>query len=466
MWHGDFSVVSLQIPPRSDNVASTIAYESIAKELKQSKPIPPPQEFIHWLENVKCAEPNTVKLYKIDIGKFLRCMELFEPGKTPRLEMAYDSSACTDFFTVLKHIYHKSTITNFHNALQAVRKFLRFHDRVPASYASRLEGFATMAQVAQAAKKKDLRLKRQHLQSKGKSNIMTLFYRRFYHGPIWTKVFRILNRLKAQVDSKKPVKKLSKSDLYLLNSCLIGACTITNFKRPGNFTQIKFNQAWEELLKAVRKFERKFPSTSMVLGKGRLDRQFCFPAVLMIDDSVKTSNVEYAVLLHPRDVYAAFLYAKYARPNGPQPPSTESFFINSRGGSLGQNVCRYLQSLGDMTNVKGLSFNVLRALAETENMVEDRLPGSSSEATHHLGHSERVRDEYYVLRDRRHYVQAANRLLFACEEAGELKEDEEDEETDVEEEEDKEETEEEVEEEEKTSNDDGDNHSDTNQVTF
>ena len=407
---------SATVPDKS----ATIAFESIAKELKDAKPISPPEEFIHWLENVKCIKPNTVKLYKLDVGKFLKCMALIEPGKVPTLEMAYDPKSCTDFFSVLKHVVQPSTIPNFHNSLQAVRKFLRFYDRVPANFANRMEGFLTMAHVAQKGKKRDLKRKRLLLKSKGKSNVMARFYQRFYQGPIWKKVFRILKSLKSQADAKKPVKKLKKSELFLLNTVLIGACTACNYKRPGNFTRIKFGQAWNELNKAVKKFESTFPTQSMVLEGGCLDRRYFIPVVMTIDDSIKTGDYEYAVLLNPRDVYATFLYAKYARPNGPKAPCTDSLFINSRGNSLGQNLCRYLKALGNMTKIKGLSFNVLRALAETENMVEDRLPGDSSTATHHLGHSEKVRDEYYVLADRRHYIQAANRLLFACEEAGDM----------------------------------------------
>ena len=79
---------------------------------------------------------------------------------------------------------------------------------------------------------------------------------------------------------------------------------------------------------------------------------------------------------------------------------------------------RFLRGLGKTANIEKLCSITLRSLIETENVAT---PSSDEPygVSLHLGHSERMRDEHYVLPDRRQMVQSANRLLFLLEEAGE-----------------------------------------------
>ena len=81
-------------------------------------------------------------------------------------------------------------------------------------------------------------------------------------------------------------------------------------------------------------------------------------------------------------------------------------------------LVRFMKALGKAADVDSLCSIKLRALIETENKIT---PSSLAQnaVSHHLGHSPRMRDEHYVLPDRRLAVQCANRLLFLLEEAGE-----------------------------------------------
>ena len=221
----------------------------------------------------------------------------------------------------------------------------------------------------------------------------------------------------AKLDKRK-VKKLTKSELFMANCILVGAITSTNFKRPGNFSRIMFEPSQKELRRAVSSFRKKFPKENMIEGQDRLDHDKCEPAVLVIEESAKKLDVEYAVLLHPRDVYAAYAYGKYLRPHGPKSPKSDTFLVNSKGVSLGSNVGSYLRRLGEATKVEGLSFNRLRCLAETENVVQDADQNERAQVSSHLGHSEQIRDDHYLIRNRSTVVQAARRLHSLFEKAG------------------------------------------------
>lgn len=77
-----------------------------------------------------------------------------------------------------------------------------------------------------------------------------------------------------------------------------------------------------------------------------------------------------------------------------------------------------MKTLGKAAGVENLCSIRLRSLIETENMVTPSTLAQNS-VSRHLGHSPRMRDEQYVLPDRRLAVKSANRLLFLLEEAGE-----------------------------------------------
>jgi hypothetical protein len=82
-----------------------------------------------------------------------------------------------------------------------------------------------------------------------------------------------------------------------------------------------------------------------------------------------------------------------------------------------------MKGLGKLAGVENLCSITLRSLIETENMSSPSAKGQN-DVSCHLGHSARVRDEHYVLPDRRWMIQSANRLLFLLEEVGERDDDE------------------------------------------
>ena len=86
--------------------------------------------------------------------------------------------------------------------------------------------------------------------------------------------------------------------------------------------------------------------------------------------------------------------------------------------SFKQISIRFLKTLGKTAGVANLCSITLRSLIETENMATPA-PDGYSIASLHLGHTEKTRDEHYLLPDRRRMIQASNRLLFLFEEAGE-----------------------------------------------
>ena len=75
-----------------------------------------------------------------------------------------------------------------------------------------------------------------------------------------------------------------------------------------------------------------------------------------------------------------------------------------------------MKAIGKTVGVDKLGAIELRSCIETENVAT---PDESSLASLHLGHTERTRDEFYILPDKRRFIKASNRLLYLLEEAGE-----------------------------------------------
>ena len=399
--------------------------ETLAERLTKAKPVPPPSSLIKWLREVKGLRPATVKLYNFCLGKFFCFSRLLAPCKTPTLDLVWDQKLCAHFFKTLSYTRDPTSLPNFHNALQAARKYLYLNDQDPQNSLKLQEGFTMMSKVAQKGKIRHLLRKKQKLQDE--SNLLREFYQKVYHGSVWKKFFSVALRIKRAVLEGRAVRRVKRRELYLCNCVMIGSITSCNFKRPADLTAIDFKTSYKEVCQSVKKFKTRHPEEDMRNGQKRLDRQKCEPAVMLVEESSKKSRVDHVVLLHPRDILAAKLYGKYIRPYGPKPPKVNSFLINSRGKKLGQNISRYLKDLGDVSEVQGLCFNRLRQLAETENQLDstdDDVPmpsriSDASRVTSHLGHSQSVAERYYTIKDKRSSVRAANRLLYLLESAGE-----------------------------------------------
>ena len=89
-----------------------------------------------------------------------------------------------------------------------------------------------------------------------------------------------------------------------------------------------------------RAVEKRFPGCQLESNVRRLDRRYCIPALLKAEHGRKKDNIEWFVILNPRDVLAVYFYIDFIRPYGKTPPATDALFVNSQGDSLGYNVTR------------------------------------------------------------------------------------------------------------------------------
>ena len=392
---------------------------NILDRMAALKPIALPQEFITWMGEKKGLQPPTVLLYRHALVQLLKFARLRNPKYSPSLDAVWNDRLCSDFFKLVAPQYAASTVPNFHNAMQAARKYLFLADKDPRNSLKLQEGFNMMSRAAQRKKMKYIQTEKMRLRDA--PNTLKLFYQNFYRGEIWKKFFKIVNRV------KKKKCKVYRSDLMLCNSILISAITACNFKRSSDFSSIPYAQAFKEISKAVTEFRLRFPNASMKEMTGPLNRKICVPAVLMVEECSKKGYADHVVLLHPRDLLAMNMYAKHIRPNGPKAPKTDRFFVNARGRQLSTNVSSCMRLISNMTQIPDLSLTKLRRFAETENLrdsSEDEVPenariqGDVQKATAHIGHTPKSAYTYYKINDSRSVVRAANRLLFVLERAG------------------------------------------------
>ena len=138
-------------------VEASQSLESLAELLSSSKPIDPPNCFLQWLSgDKKGLQPNTVKLYKYDLGQFLRFAKIYAPSKPTSLELVWDDQIVTAFFSTLKLMISPSTIPNYHCSQQAARRYLWLHGLGPEKYPQVQEGFNMLGRVTQKQKIRNL----------------------------------------------------------------------------------------------------------------------------------------------------------------------------------------------------------------------------------------------------------------------------------------------------------------------
>ena len=312
----------------------------------------------------------------------------------------------------------ESTIVNYHNALISLRTYLKRNDICPPNFSNLLHDFRDMQ--AAANKQKSLYVLRRKELVKSDSTLVYLFYHRIYHNKRkFRHFYAIYDRIRSAIREGRPVQKLTRKELFFCNAFLICLLTAANFHRTGNICQIECETARIEINRARKVLQKKFPGMKLVSEDKRvLDLRYVEPAVISTDNATKKGGIVKFVILNPRDIDAVSLYIKM-REFLPHPPKTSKLFVNSMGNSVSSNIAHYLQRMGDSVKINGLNCITLRALMETENVLDDSNTPGSSEVSNHLGHSAKTRSVYYVRPDRRHCIQAALRLLHKFEDIGE-----------------------------------------------
>ena len=394
------------------------------EKMAKAKTIHLPPEFLLWLEEMKGLRPATIRLYQFALGQLLKFCRVMQPDVAPSLSSVWNEAQCKNFFRMVAPKYAISTMPNFHNAFACARKYLFLADKDPRNSLKLQEGFLLMSRKAQRSKVKYLNTEKMKLQET--SDTLGQFCRQFYQSQQhWDRFFALADQ--CRMGEGKYDAKLDREEIRFMNAMLIGAITACNFKRSSDLSSISFESSYKVVSETVVEFRRKYPDVSMRETNGRVDRTQIVPAVLIVEESSKKGAGDHVVLINPRDVLGMKMYGKYVRPNGPNRPTTDRFFINSAGGKLSRDVSDYMRMISGFAEIPDLSITRLRRLAETENLLESsdedvpnhsRLAQDVSSATAHMGHSKDMAEKSYKIHDPRSAVRASNRLLYLLERAG------------------------------------------------
>ena len=419
LWKGETPAKGPLPGPRIPTPTPRLDPKEVAEKLSNLTQLEDlPGGLIRWWEKSRGLQPKTVLLYRHPVSQFLSVMKILDPSRAPSLKSVWNLELCQLFFQIMSELVCESTLVNYHNALISVRLYLKRNNICPANFSNLLEEFRDMQAAANKRKRSYVRRRKELVQSD--STLVYLFYHRIYHNKRkFRRFYAIYDRIKLAIREGSPVQKVNRKELFFCNALLISLLTADNFHRTGNICQIECEAARVETKRARKVLQKKFPGMKLVSEDERiLDRRFVEPAVISVDRGTKQAATVKFVILNPRDIDAISAYIKM-REFFPQSPKTSKLLVNSRGKSVSSNITHYLRRMGDSVKINGLNCITLRALMETENVLDvSNIPGSS-EVSNHLGHSPQVRSQYYVLPDKRHHVQAAERLRYKFEEIGE-----------------------------------------------
>ena len=398
-------------------LSSAPSPERIARKLSKIVLPPAPPGFVLWLEKGRCLREPTRILYIHCIRQFLGAMSITLPDRAPTLKMAYSTSLCGIFYDTISHLVNNSTKVNYHSALMSARTHLRRAELAPKNSGNLLEDFRDG--MKQASKQKGIHNSQRKEDNQESWAILWLFYRRIYYGASFLRHFyTIADRFKLAEKEGQVVEPLSSKELNFCNGMVMCMLTATNFQRSGNLSLIEYEDAKCEIRRARKALSKRIKVVPIKFSERGFDRNLCEPAVIKAEGGVKNGGTIKFVVLSPRDQDLLVQYFRI-RDHFPREISTTKLFINARGHSVTKNVSAYIRKMGKLARIKKFNCQMLRSLIETENVLDNSNPERDG-LSHHLGHSAKIRQRYYVLPDRRHCVQASNRLQVKLEEIGEI----------------------------------------------
>ena len=272
----------------------------VAKELSNMELPPIPPGLLRWLEKGKCIQENTIRVYSHVVSQFLAVMKITVPDKSATLRMAWDLALCNHFFETVSSFVCDSTLVNYHNALVAVRTYLKRVNQAPNNFGNLIDDFRTMQKCA--IKKKKLYVNKRKESKQAHSGMLWLVYRRIYHNLKYVnRLYKIAERFHPRFKPETYVEPLTKEELFFANAFIMFIFFINNFHRAGNLTQIEYMDAKRAVFQARRKLGKRYGDFDINLCDRRLDRSRCEPAVIRVDDAMKSGGVIKFVLLSPRD---------------------------------------------------------------------------------------------------------------------------------------------------------------------
>ena len=234
-----------------------------------------------------------------------------------------------------------STFQNYHSSLKNFQKWLSKDKNARPENVSDIEDDISSMRSAGQRRKNAYLHKKKELFKATNSPLLRQFYQDVYHRHLFWKTFEsLVERSRLAINSGKRVPKFSRAQLFFANGFMIAIFQSCNFKRSGNYAELKCEDTRKELERAHKRFEKKFPNYDFFNCSRRLDRKTVFPAVLKVESGRKKDALEWVVLLNPRDILAVLLYIEFIRPFTPRPPSTDALLVNCQGEGLGYNVTR------------------------------------------------------------------------------------------------------------------------------
>ena len=313
--------------------------KDLSEKLRRQILPSPPKDWIEWLTKTKQVMASTIRLYSHHISQLLGFSEIIFPSHPPSILLVWNLDFCQLFLEVIRNTVSPSTFQNYYSSLTAVRRFLSKTKRRPENFADINDDFTDMRVAGQRKKSKYVRKQKELLKNEN-TPLLRRFYQEVYHHHHFWKLFNAMVERSRRAITKKRVPKFSRGHLFFANGFIISIFQSCNFKRVGNYGEIKCAESRVELEKALDKFEAKFPEYKIPEGPHRLNRKYSVPAVLKAENGKKKDDLEWFVLLNPRDILAVQLYIDFIRPYGQHPPKTDALLVNSQGESLGYNVTR------------------------------------------------------------------------------------------------------------------------------